>query len=554
MKSQDPLYTLIAYSPSDSIVPSSMTKGKTCGDVPSMPRKTSHRGQVSILLLAMLVVLVTAVFWLFDLHSLILGKLRVQDASDTSTLSAARWQGLTLNLIGELNLLHALTLTQGDHPGTIHSITNLQGRLCFTGPVYAFAAAQHTAMKNDIDSDEDVVTLIELYLNNLEMTREPGGELDLSAPYPGAWEDFIEMMREALIVYGVRAAPLNEAIYGLPSSYHILYNRSFYNAITTSDWCWFYFNMYGELKKHVNYTSWAALPDETKEDPSNPGIFPLNIQHVTRTLNDLSVGRTEALPEGTLVKPRETLNPQLAALDHPLIPDEEAQVDNPAYDPENLIADPNDPEFEPTTISSFDLPQTWYIYNPAYWREWIEFNADLGFPVSSPLKSQYDYYGADAVCATRKYYIRPSEPDSDAELVDYSGAAKAFGSINVSNPSGVSEELPPHTYELILPAFDDVRLIPYGSSSCRFFAQFDMGWMAHVSSHVPLYSKTGSLPRKDKCRYCRGIETFDAATYRAVIIKWLSFNSGTCVRAPVGDGGGGGGGNNQGSGGTTVAH
>ena len=68
----------------------------------------------------------------------------MRDAGEAA-LAAARWQGATLNLVGELNLMHALALSAQDS-AAVGAITNLQARLCFTGPLTALIAAQVAAV------------------------------------------------------------------------------------------------------------------------------------------------------------------------------------------------------------------------------------------------------------------------------------------------------------------------------------------------------------------------------------------------------------------------
>ena len=73
-----------------------------------------RRGQVLIFALVAMVILVFVALWNFDLHKIIAVKAVSQNAGDAAALAAARWQGLSLNLIGDLNILQAASLMQGD--------------------------------------------------------------------------------------------------------------------------------------------------------------------------------------------------------------------------------------------------------------------------------------------------------------------------------------------------------------------------------------------------------------------------------------------------------
>ena len=92
--------------------------------------RSQRGGQVVIFLLMLLVSLAFVLLWDVDLHRIVTIKTKTQNAGDTAALSGARWQGITLNLVGELNLLHTLALSTHDTAG-VDAITNMQARLLF---------------------------------------------------------------------------------------------------------------------------------------------------------------------------------------------------------------------------------------------------------------------------------------------------------------------------------------------------------------------------------------------------------------------------------------
>jgi len=69
-------------------------------------RRGEH-GQVLILAVVALVLVVIAAMLLFDVQTVIRGKIKGQNGMDAAALSAAEWQRHSLNLIGELNLVRA---------------------------------------------------------------------------------------------------------------------------------------------------------------------------------------------------------------------------------------------------------------------------------------------------------------------------------------------------------------------------------------------------------------------------------------------------------------
>ena len=116
-------------------------------------------------LLMTLVILTFIVLWNFDLHKILRVKGITQNGGDSAALMAARWQGITLNLIGDLNIMHALALTSGDADAAA-DITNIQARLCFVGPMIAFMASQQAAKNNGIYRNPEYDEVIHEHAQN----------------------------------------------------------------------------------------------------------------------------------------------------------------------------------------------------------------------------------------------------------------------------------------------------------------------------------------------------------------------------------------------------
>ena len=70
-------------------------------------RRDGERGQVLILALVALILVIIAALLLFDVQTVIRGKIKGQNGADAAALTAAEWQKHSLNLIGELNLVRA---------------------------------------------------------------------------------------------------------------------------------------------------------------------------------------------------------------------------------------------------------------------------------------------------------------------------------------------------------------------------------------------------------------------------------------------------------------
>ena len=65
-----------------------------------MQRKNGEKGQVLLLGVIAMIVILLAIFLLFDLSTVIRGKIKAQNAVDAAAIAGANWQRHTLNLVG----------------------------------------------------------------------------------------------------------------------------------------------------------------------------------------------------------------------------------------------------------------------------------------------------------------------------------------------------------------------------------------------------------------------------------------------------------------------
>ncbi len=76
-------------------------------DIKTIRCDRGEHGQVLILAVVALILVIIAVLLLFDVQTVIRGKVKAQNGADAAALTAAEWQKHSLNLIGELNLVRA---------------------------------------------------------------------------------------------------------------------------------------------------------------------------------------------------------------------------------------------------------------------------------------------------------------------------------------------------------------------------------------------------------------------------------------------------------------
>ena len=65
-------------------------------------KRHNKSGQTMLFLIMLMLIMAFIVMWNFDLHKALTVKQREQNAGDAAALAAARWQGISLNLIGDL--------------------------------------------------------------------------------------------------------------------------------------------------------------------------------------------------------------------------------------------------------------------------------------------------------------------------------------------------------------------------------------------------------------------------------------------------------------------
>lgn len=144
-----------------------------------MKKNGKNSGQVLVMGLVMVLILLFAIFFFFDIHNVIRGKIKLENAEQAAALAAARWQAESLNLIGEINLLLATenvllsdTIAVPDSDifkdlpedtpyelqqkeirraqARVMALNEMQSRISFIGPLIALASAQQTAKQNGI--------------------------------------------------------------------------------------------------------------------------------------------------------------------------------------------------------------------------------------------------------------------------------------------------------------------------------------------------------------------------------------------------------------------
>ena len=461
----------------------------------------ARSGQTMLFALMVLVIATFAALWMFDVHKTLFVKSRSRNAGDAAALAAARWQGTSLNLLGDLNVLQAVSLAQslavGDTNFTdARAIADLQARLALAGPLVGLLAAQQAAKQNGLFNEETYTAA--LYEHAAEVRAEYADRY--VAPYdntpspPTAWDDYASML-ETIAAFGVAVQPDNTHLYTDYADYdHLLLNPSFYDAVSSRDWCWFYFNAYGTLQGYGSWRDWPALPILVLPNPADAEYFRLGVRRVSR------LAQLAGPPGGVDAPTAQELLDQLSLLAGQGLPT-------------NLL----------------DVAATWYAYRTEIWSTWQELLPE-NFAFRGDIKPEFNYAGADAAVRLEADADRLT-PGLQKELITWSAAAKPFGFLD--GPQR------PDSFGLVLPAFHEVRLVPIDASSAPAGGSRP-GWWRHIQDHIQPYVARGLGELVDGCWYCNQLRTWEDAGFRQDGLDWLEESSDSCRQGGGGGGSGGG--------------
>lgn len=468
--------------------------------------KTRHQrrrsGQTIIFALLVLVIALFIGLWLFDAFKTTFVKSRSRNGGDGAALAAARWQALTLNLIGDLNVLQAVALAQAlaqgdDTFAEARAIADLQARLNLAGPTIGLLAAQQAAKNNGLDNNSDYTARL---AEHAEEIRATYGERFPDPPYhndpepPTAWDDYAGMIA-AVASLGIAAWPDNMRLYAdYANDDHLLLNPAFYDAVASADWCWFFFNAHATLQSYQSWHDWAPLPWIEEPTPINAEAFGLGLRRVTYlSMLEVPEPAANAVTAGDIQEAIESFAGFALG------------------------------------TSIVEVAATWYAYRDDLWKDWTELMPE-NFPFRNPIRAQYNYAGADAAVRLEASADRLT-PGVQTDVITWSAAAKPFGHLEGS--------VRPDHYGLVLPAFQETRLIPIDASSAPATGSRP-GWWQHVYYHVRDYAARGLDALVPGCWYCGALRRWEVNEFRQAGIDWLEENSASCVQ-PGGGGPGGGG-------------
>ena len=563
------------------------------GRIPTvMDRRRS--GQTLIFLMMMMIILTFVAFSVYDTQHVIVQRVRAQNSSDSAALTGARWQVSSLNAIGEINLIKVTTdiITSGPPPfsGTVQpdqyrslfsALDKLQARIAITGPMMGILYAEQAAKLNGMHAIpafatifSDIAQFVQQYASNPNILNDrwlwspvfdPANSLDMQERQQ-LLTDYATLCQE-VANQGVAALPniwgnsdqvanLLDWSQASPYARAYLANRMFYGAIASQDWCF----LKPLLWIYSDWTFWGPVSLRTDGYGLSPFAF-LNLELMPRS--DSYMGRLVGSVDTTALNNLTTMvGSQLAGRGLTVNPNWPGGDNWPVYGFHNT----NDmPRFDDSSAPAY-AQLNWAVYKSAWNTPWD--TTIMSQLLAGTVKPQfnYSYQNADSVwisqaaasvtmAVARRDRTSWTAPAQRTELSDALGnlaalrtadatagggiiasaAARAFGQIDSSTP--------PTQCPVVLPVFDNVRLIPLAVSSAG--GDFDPTWIEHVIFHVPTYTHQGLPTLPGSCTYCNELRIWENLAFRQIGQAWWNSQTNNPNPCPAGGGGGSGGGPNH---------
>lgn len=346
-----------------------------------MTDRHRKRGQVAIFLVLILAGLVMMLSLNVDIFTASRSKIRLQNAADASALALARWQGATLNLIGDLNVAHMAAICQSNK-AAIAGIASLQQRLSFMGPTAGFKAANDIARLNGVPVSRDMT----------DATRLVSTLVD----------DGYRKMIEVVLRDGIRAGVDNAAIVKAGCS-DPRADRDFYAAIANRDFRTLCVRFAGCAHHLPSIPSGAPDPEELLLSGRDNACF-----------GSVGVGWAGGAGYAAYIGELADLARDCGC--------------------ESVVT-----EGGLTTNKNLFAESPWCVYDADEWRSLPDAFSFSRFPWLTPLQSRYDTMGGSATIMIEGSVALTSIA-AQTNAISALAAAKALGSVN---GKGVAETSPP---------------------------------------------------------------------------------------------------------------
>ncbi|MBO5940489.1 MAG: hypothetical protein J6R18_04775 [Kiritimatiellae bacterium] len=344
-----------------------------------MTTRENKKGQVAIFLVLILAGLTLLFALNIDIFTSSRSKIRLQNAADASAIALARWQGITLNVIGELNIARLAAICQSNNTA-ISGIVQLQRKLAYVGPTIGFKAANDIARKNGVPISPDMTEATRLVANFTD-------------------PEYRQML-DVVVRNGIRAGVDNAAVLR-PGCIDPRTDPDFYEAIRSRDFRTLCCRFSGGSHNLPNIPSGAIDPDEIMLSDGNACFGSLGAGWEHGGLYHTHIDR-------------------LASIAHDYGIDEHV-INRQALSKNAFL---------------FHTRQ-WCVYDRSEWRDLPDEFDFSRFPWLTPLREEYNVCGGSATIRVEDHVALASLA-AQTNFITSQAAAKTFGSANGPKVTDVS--------------------------------------------------------------------------------------------------------------------
>ena len=484
-------------------------------------RPRRRAGQTLPIVVWIVAIVVVMLVVVFDIFYTARSKMFLFNSADSAALAAARWQGITLNMIGDVNLAHLAaaidqSLSPTDRTNVIVGVNAIAERLAFAGPMMGLYAANECVRLNyeannahrldkTVPPDPDLSDVMRL---EIDYIRQYQNELPNTDSWPTKVSDYLNMV-ETVFNAGVFVGIDNAQTFsGSIRGAHIYYQPGFYQAAQPNvSKRWFC------LRNRCRHTLGEdAAHDPTSDDLAatphvsfqNSGFLGVGVEFRRMPLSDVSPDA-----DMTLVRlwndyggsPALTLD-QLQ---------ESGLIDDTYFG--------------------------WYFLS-SKWRRWTELAQDRSGnrPLVGTVRPEFDVYGAMAAARVRRDMITLAGVETNS--VELTAYAKPFGELpwkaRVTDVFGTWTP-PPDPFDtfllpLVLPAYSFVRLVPCDAVPEEELNRANVAWIWHCAKHLSMNTRDGA------CRYCKICTNWENG-WRELAMQWFKDYDHNTSCIPLGSGG-----------------
>jgi putative Flp pilus-assembly TadE/G-like protein len=447
-------------------------------------QKSAEHGQVLILVVIVMLILTLAILFMFDLQTIVRGKMKLETGEQAAALTAAKWQKESLNLIGELNMVKAcgilidlevhttsndpaLSAAENDALEIVSAsacITEMQARISFIGPLVGLGAAQQAAKNNGMSVNAGLASETSQYIEKIRVDPRytpEGGVPDYISGYH--WrEPYISMLTE-IMAHGMAIRP-NGRFPGLEGvDPRWLTSETLYSAINNRLWCNPTLNTVVKYPDSYWSGKWWNIEFSNTNFPEESEIYTLRIQY-TGARNSRSY--TYDLAEGEIQRLASDRGMNVSDWDV-LRNVTWCTYDSAWYQDSSNYNGPDTSIWDRRHFLRADLKSSFLYGGPLAYAEGFQNLAMLNqyaTAMARPNNTSADQL-SKAQIALRNNAIREISAqtvkvgnDSSGDMQPGGALAKIIGAVN---------DLPPCSTGIILPTFTDVALVPSSIQAFR---------------------------------------------------------------------------------------